>query len=246
VTGTTLQASVSCLSTLSPLVPSNGAAQDYYGTTLAWAGTNSLVVGSPYHNNNQGTMYVYYCAGSTPTCTLVNQISASSGISTYYGYSVAASGQFVATGAYGSASVRGTAYAYWCNPTFTSCNEIIVNPADGAVNYAFGVSVSVSGSYLLVGAPDPNLAPPPASRLKSFPPQMSSLETSLALIRSSMAQSSSCPLHPRLSTTRTTKARRIFTTSLAPLSPKLAASFPSQASVVTIMATIWPWLGALW
>jgi len=138
-----------------PLVPavvllaSDGASADSFGSSLALDG-NTAVVGAPGHGGAQGTAFVFVRSGSS--WTQQAQLTASDGVrGDQFGVSVSIVGGSIAIGASGKSSGRGAVYVFVQSGTAWS-QQAVLTAADGASGDAFGGSVSMSGSTVLVGA----------------------------------------------------------------------------------------------
>ncbi len=130
------------------LTASDGAADDYFGTSVSISG-NTVVVGAPDanvgSNNNQGAAYVFTESGSGWTnMTQTAKLTASDGAAgDYFGHSVSISGNTVVVGALdatvGSHSQQGAAYVFtepgsgWANMTQTAK----LTASDGAAERPF-------------------------------------------------------------------------------------------------------------
>jgi hypothetical protein len=145
------------------LVASNGAANAFFGTSVAISG-NTIVVGAGgttvQGNPRQGSAYVF----AEPTkgwrnMTQTAELTASDGyVGDDFGASVAISGNTVAIGApyasIGSNYQQGASYVFvepgsrWTNMTQTAK----LTSSDGAANDIFGGAVAISASTIVVGA----------------------------------------------------------------------------------------------
>jgi hypothetical protein len=139
------------------LMASDGAANNYFGSSVAIAG-NTAVVGAPGKtvgsNAQQGAAYVYTFNGSS--WVQQAELTASDGTaSDSFGRSVAISGNTVVVGApYASLFpkvLQGSAYAYKFGGTSWALSGKLTAP-DAANNDYFGSSVAISGSTAVVGA----------------------------------------------------------------------------------------------
>jgi hypothetical protein len=143
------------LSAADQLVPavvlqaSDGASADSFGSSLALDG-NTAVVGAPGHGGGQGTTFVFVRSGAT--WTQQAQLTASDGVrGDQFGMSVSIVGGTIAVGASGKSSGRGAVYVFVQSGTAWS-QQAVLTASDGASGDAFGGSVSMSGSMVLVGA----------------------------------------------------------------------------------------------
>jgi hypothetical protein len=144
---------------------SDGAAYDYFGTSVSISGTIGLVgaVGDDIGSNtDQGSAYVFRNLDTVTGSTMTQnaKLRASDGAAfDYFGTSVSISGTIGLVGAYrddiGSNTDQGSAYVFRNLDTVTGTAvtqnaKLIAN--DGAANDRFGNSVSISGTIGLVGA----------------------------------------------------------------------------------------------
>ena len=142
-------------------IASDGAASDYFGRSVAVSG-DILVVGANYDDDNgsaSGSAYVFARnQGGTNNWGQVAKLTASDGAaSDWFGISVAISGDTIVVGAYGDddkGSWSGSAYVFARNQGGAdNWGQVTkLTASDGAANDHFGLSVSVSGSTLVVGA----------------------------------------------------------------------------------------------
>jgi hypothetical protein len=137
------------------LAASDGAAQDYFGSSVSVSGDTALV-GAPYDdvganvNQNQGSAYVYVRSGTT--WAQQGKLTASDGVpGDVFGWSVSVSGDTALVGAYGANNLRGSAYVYVRSGT-TWAEQGHLTASDGVAQDFFGRSVFVSGDTALVGA----------------------------------------------------------------------------------------------
>jgi hypothetical protein len=142
------------------LVASDGATADAFGCAVAVSGSSMLVVGASGKtiggNSYEGGVYIFSCANAT-TCVQTDLLTASDGYASLgFGNRLAASGSLVVVGAsakfVGSNNFQGAAYVYSC-PTPSTCTllkELVAS--NGAYGDHFGYSVSVSGTFVVVGA----------------------------------------------------------------------------------------------
>ena len=138
------------------LTASDGAAQDYFGYSVAVSGS-TMVVGAPKHtvgsNQYQGAAYVFAASGGK--WVQQAELTASNGVANdWFGSSVAVNGSTVvvgATGHYASASdTQGAAYVFVESGGKWS-QQAELEPSDGKGVGGFGYSVAVSGGTAVVG-----------------------------------------------------------------------------------------------
>jgi hypothetical protein len=139
------------------LTASDGAANDYFGYSVSVSG-DTVVVGAYWDavdaNVNQGSAYVFVRTGTT--WSQQAKLTASDGAANdYFGYSVSVSGDAVVVGAYwdavGANVNQGSAYVFVRTGT-TWSQQAKLTASDGAAGDQFGISVSVSGDTVVVGA----------------------------------------------------------------------------------------------
>jgi len=139
------------------LTASDGMAYDQLGSSVAVSGS-TVVAGAPCHAVNylcQGAAYVFVESGGT--WSQQEELTASDGGGNDdFGWSVALSGSTMLMGAthhmVGSNITQGAAYVFVESGGTWSQQEELTS-ADGVANDFFGYSVALSGSTVLVGAP---------------------------------------------------------------------------------------------
>ncbi|HEX8558919.1 MAG TPA: Calx-beta domain-containing protein [Pyrinomonadaceae bacterium] len=140
------------------LTPSDAADGDLFGSSLAVDG-GTLVVGALQKNNGstffQGAAYVFTGAGASWT-QQAKLTADDGGFASFFGFSVAVSGDTAVIGAPGQAGVsadqgRGAAYVFArAGSAWAQQQKLLAS--DGAAGDAFGFSVGVSGDTAVVGA----------------------------------------------------------------------------------------------
>jgi len=151
----------------------NGQDKQRFGQALALSTSGMLVVGAPYYAQNgvistaygdlSGRVFIYNC-NATSGCTNSGEIQNSTMPGSLFGAAVSISGYRVAVGAPYLAAVtdsRGEGYVnvFDVNPGAFSYVAYPTINAPGTANpagygRAFGESVSINGSKLIVGAPN--------------------------------------------------------------------------------------------
>jgi len=141
------------------LTASDGNANDTFGYSVAVSGS-TVVVGTPYHtvgsNTAQGAVYVFVLSGKT--WVQQAELTASDGTANdQFGYSVAVTNNTVVVGArnrtVGSNQSQGAAYVFVrSGAKWTQQAELTAS--DGANGDSFGTSVGLSGSAVVLGAPN--------------------------------------------------------------------------------------------
>ena len=136
----------------------DGAAYDRYGKVVGISG-DYAIVGSPADDDNgtsSGSVYIYK-KDASGNWGSVQKITASDGAeSTAFGISVAISENYAIVGAYwddgNDIYHSGSMYIYKKDASGTWGSEQKITASDGAASDIFGVSVAISGDYVLVGA----------------------------------------------------------------------------------------------
>ncbi len=135
-----------------------GAANDNFGSSVSISG-NYAIIGADSDdigaNSTQGSASMYNWNSSS--WVLLNKIyDAAGSVNDHFGYSVSISGSYAIIGAYGFNSNQGAAYIYL---RFGSSWVFQTKITDGlgSIGDAFGLSVSISGSYAIIGAYNENV-----------------------------------------------------------------------------------------
>ena len=148
------------------LTASDGAGGDEFGASVAVAG-NTVVVGAPGDNTDEGAAYVFTESGGV--WSEVAKLTASTGNSNdNFGSSVSINGDVIVIGAPSAANYAswgtGRAFVFVKQGTgWTTQTESALLEADYGINSflhngdEFGRSVAVSGDTIVVGAPEVNL-----------------------------------------------------------------------------------------
>lgn len=136
-------------SQLAKLTASDGAANDYFGISVAISGT-TLVVGAYGKTSFTGAAYTF--TGSGASWSQRAKLMASDGAANDdFGISVAISGSVAVVGSPGKAASTGAAYVFVRSGTAWS-QLAKLTASDGAPNDQFGTSVGASGTSGIVGA----------------------------------------------------------------------------------------------
>ncbi len=135
------------------LVASDGLPSDYFGRSVSVSGDTALV-GAWQDDMGTGSAYVFVRNGGV--WTEQQKLMASDGaIFDSFGVSVSVSGDTAVVGAYlddvGTNSNQGSAYVFVRNGGVWSEHQKLI-ASDGTAGDAFGISVSVSGDTVVVGA----------------------------------------------------------------------------------------------
>ncbi|WP_437301409.1 hypothetical protein [Sorangium sp. So ce426] len=136
------------------LVAENGAANDYFGYSVALAG-DTAVVGAPYGSAGRGTAYMFVRSG-THWSQQAQVIATAAAHNDYFGFSVAIAGDTAVVGApfddVGANRHQGSACVFVRSGTYWSQHAQLV-ATGGAANDNFGWSVAIVGDMPVVGAP---------------------------------------------------------------------------------------------
>jgi FG-GAP repeat len=150
--------STNSISEYNPVADADGAVGDNFGASSSISG-NYAIVGAPNDDGaagtDQGSASIYQWNGSN--WVLMQKLTDATGAaSDQFGYSVSISGNYAIVGAYaddGAAGAdQGSASIYQWNGS----NWVLMQKLTDATSAGFdvfGVSVSISGNYAIVGAP---------------------------------------------------------------------------------------------
>lgn len=151
------------LNSVTPTIPlrtlNNPAAatSDFFGTCVAVSGTY-VVVGA-YRDDagktDAGSAYVYDLNSVTPTVPVHTFNNPAAVASDQFGCSIAVSGNFVSVGANlddAGTTDAGSMYLYDLNSTTPTVPIAVLDNPTNAVGDSYGISVAVSGKYVVVGA----------------------------------------------------------------------------------------------
>jgi len=138
------------------LTSSDGAANDNFGSSVSISG-NYAIIGAPYKtigsNQAQGATYIFYFDGSS-WIQQQELISSDGAANDFFGHSISISGNYAIIGApfktIGNNTQQGAAYIfYFDGSSWIQQQELIAS--DGFAIEYFGNSVSIYGSYSIVG-----------------------------------------------------------------------------------------------
>ena len=132
------------------LTASDGAANDWFGESVAIQGDTVLIGGSQYLNFGNGVAYVFTRSGGT--WSEAQKLTASDGIGRdQFGISVALDGTTALIGAYGANFYQGAAYVFdESGGTWSQTQKLTAS--DASMNADFGVAVTLQGNTALLGA----------------------------------------------------------------------------------------------
>jgi FG-GAP repeat len=139
------------------ITDATGASGDRFGGSVSISG-NYAIVGAPFDDGvfgtDQGSASIYQWNGSN--WVLMNKITDATGsASDLFGYSVSVSGNYAIMGAYNDDGVAGVDQGSASIYNLSSGSWVLVQKitdATGAASDLFGISVSISGNYAIVGA----------------------------------------------------------------------------------------------
>ena len=135
------------------LTAADGAANDYFGTSVAISGS-TVVVGAPSKNSSTGAAYVFVRSGTA--WSQQAELTAADGASgDSFGTSVAISGTTAMVGAPSKDSSTGAAYVFARSGTAWP-QQAKLTAADATAGDQFGYWVGISGPTAVVGAPNRN------------------------------------------------------------------------------------------
>jgi len=133
------------------LTADDAATEDFFGGSVSISG-DSAIVGAT-GGDDGGSAYVFTRSGTS--WSQQSKLTASDfGAGDYFGISVSISGDSVVVGAYGDAfggSLSGSAYVFTRSGTIWTEQDKL-NAENGSDIDAFGISVSISGHSVVVGA----------------------------------------------------------------------------------------------
>jgi hypothetical protein len=140
-----------------PVSASDGMSNDYFGYSVRIDG-DYAIVGAPLDtvggNANQGSAYIFYKSSNgwmEQAKLTANDGAAGDG----FGVGVGINGTYAIVGSYsdnvGGNAFQGSAYIYFYNGTSWT-QQAKLTASDGASNDFFGIGVSISGDYAIVGA----------------------------------------------------------------------------------------------
>ncbi len=134
---------------LTKLVPTDGAAGDYFGCAVSVSGNIAIIgaYGNDDNGSNAGTVYAAANINNTWVLSSEKQYPDNAAASARYGYAVSLEGfSCCLIGAPGDSTNEGAAYFY------EGEEEQKVTASDGSSGNLFGSSVSVDGETAIIGA----------------------------------------------------------------------------------------------
>ena len=141
------------------LTPSDGAEFDYFGNSVSISGNYAVIgaYGDDDNGANSGSAYVFERSGSAGNWSEVEKLTASDGAaSDRFGYAVSISGNTVVIGADSddddNGGNSGSAYVFERGGAGNWSETQKLTASDGAGFDFFGISVSISGNTVVIGA----------------------------------------------------------------------------------------------
>jgi len=137
------------------LVAADGAAWDGFGYSVSISGDYAIVgaIADDDNGTDSGSAYIFKRDG-TSWSQQAKLLAADGSANDYFGYSVSISGDYAVVGASyddDKGTDSGSAYIFYYDGTSWSQQAKLL-AADGAASDEFGISVSISGDYAIVGA----------------------------------------------------------------------------------------------
>ena len=139
------------------LKASDGVSDDLFGGTVSISG-DIAVIGANGDDDNgsySGSAYVYERQENGTWQVTAKLTASDAAIDDYFGGSVSISGDIAVAGAWGdddNGSFSGSAYVYERQENGSWLEKAKLTAGDGATGERFGVSVSISGDRILIGA----------------------------------------------------------------------------------------------
>ena len=137
------------------LLAADGAAGDWFGRSVSVSDDYAIVgaYGDDDNGSASGSAYIFYYDG-TNWSEQAKLTASDDAAGDWFGVSVSLSGNYAIVGAYGdddNGSNSGSAYIFRFNGLSWS-EQAKLTAADGAADDLFGISVSISGDYAIIGA----------------------------------------------------------------------------------------------
>ncbi len=134
------------------LLADDGAQDDRFGSSVCLSGDTAIVGAANNNDNGQvsGSAYIFTRSGGVWT-QQVKLLPADNEAGDWFGDSASIDGDTVAVGAWGDGRCEGSVYVYTRSEGLWT-QQAKLQPADGAPQTYFGVSVSLSESSVVIGA----------------------------------------------------------------------------------------------
>ena len=137
---------------IAKLVPTDGAAQDYFGRAVAVSGTTAIV-GAPWDDDNGDTSGSAYLFDTTTGAQVAKLLPSDGASADYFGYAVAISGTTAIVGAWANDAPVANAGSAYLFDTTTGVQIAKLTAADAVAWDSFGEFVAIDGTTAVVGAP---------------------------------------------------------------------------------------------
>jgi hypothetical protein len=140
------------------IVASDAAAGDYFGISVAISGDYAAIgaFAEDAGGSNAGAAYIFHRTGTNTWDTGTKIVASDAAAGDYFGISVGISGDYAVVGAYretAGGTDSGAAYIFNRTGTNTWDAGIKIVASDAQEGDYFGNSVSISGDYVIAGAP---------------------------------------------------------------------------------------------
>jgi hypothetical protein len=141
------------------LLASDGEEMDWFGCSVSISGYYAIVGAKASDDNGQssGSAYIFYRDQGGPNNwgEVVKLTASDAAAGDHFGESVSICGETAIVGADGDDSDKGSAYIFERNQGGIDNwgQQAKLTASDGAAGDWFGISVSISGNYAIVGAP---------------------------------------------------------------------------------------------
>ena len=135
------------------LTASDGEEFDYFGYSVSLSGEYAIVGAFNSNDNGMGSGSAYIFRHDGTNWVEESRLRASDGTAEdYFGYSVSVAGDYAFVGASGDSGFSGSVYVFHHDGA-DWVEEEKLTASDGMAEDNFGIRVSISGDYALVGAP---------------------------------------------------------------------------------------------
>ena len=134
------------------LAPSDGAAGDYFGNSVSISDDYAIVGAKSDDDNGVSSGAAYVFRNVADIWVQDGKLIASDGVAgDYFGWSVSISGDYAVVGAFYDDDGTGSAYVFR-RDSASWIEEAKLTASDREAEDGFGISVSISSEYVLVGA----------------------------------------------------------------------------------------------
>ncbi|CAK8713901.1 MAG: FG-GAP repeat-containing protein [Candidatus Electronema aureum] len=132
------------------LIAADGAADDYFGSSVSVDG-DTAIIGASGNDTEKGAAYVFTRTSGVWTQQQPKLTATDGSEVDWFGYSVSVDGDTVVVGASNNDTSKGAAYVFTCTgSTWNQQSKLVA--ADGGADDYFGSSVAVDGDTVVVGA----------------------------------------------------------------------------------------------